>query len=161
MIHTEKKNKHLKLEDRIEIQECLRVTFKAIARHIGKDPTTVSKEVKLHALEYQSSYTKTDKTCPKLLNAPFVCNGCNKQNHSNRIYPRRKYCSKTAQQEYETTLKESCEGIPLTKEEFYANERIISEAVKNGHHIYHANVCLICFFSSFSRLTRKKRKTII
>lgn len=140
MINTEKKNKHMTLEDRIEIQECLSkgMTFKAIARHIGKDPTTVSKEVKLHALEYRSGYTKTDKTCPKLLKAPFVCNGCNKKNHSNCIYPRRKYCSKIAQQEYETTLKESREGIPLTKEEFYANERIISEAVKNGQHIYHA-----------------------
>ena len=40
----EKKNKHMDLEDRIEIQECLckRMTFKAIAKLIGKDPTTVS-----------------------------------------------------------------------------------------------------------------------
>ena len=35
---TEKKNKHMTLEDRIEIQTCLRsgMTFKAIARRIGK-----------------------------------------------------------------------------------------------------------------------------
>lgn len=140
MIYSEKKNKHMSLDERIEIQECLckGMTFKAIASRIGKDPTTVSKEVKLHALEYNSSYTKTDKTCPKLLKAPFVCNGCSKQNHCNCIFPRRKYSARTAQKEYETTLKESREGIPLTKEEFYANERIISEAVKNGQHIYHA-----------------------
>lgn len=136
----EKKNKHLQLEDRIEIQECLckGMTFKAIGARIGKDPTTVSKEVKLHAREYSSGFTKTNSTCPKLLKAPFVCNGCSKQNHSNCIYPRRKYTAKTAQKEYETTLVESREGIPLNKEEFYETERILSAAVKSGQHIYHA-----------------------
>ena len=140
MENLEKKNKHMKLDDRIEIQECLckGMSFKAIAKRIGKDPTTVSKEVKLHAVEYRNGFTKIDSRCPKLLKAPFVCNGCSKQNHSNCIYPRRKYCAKIAQKEYETILTESREGIPLNKEEFYANERIISQAVKNGQHIYHA-----------------------
>ncbi|MBP5246030.1 MAG: IS30 family transposase [Clostridia bacterium] len=140
MKNPEKKNKHMQLEDRIEIQECLckRMTFKAIAKRIGKDPTTVSKEVKLHATNYVSGFTKTNDVCPKLLKAPFVCNGCEKQNHANCTYPRRKYVAKTAQKEYETVLVESREGIPLTKEEFYYNERIISEAVKGGQHIYHA-----------------------
>lgn len=139
-MNTEKKNKHMELDDRIEIQECLYkgMTFKAIANRIGKDPTTVSKEVKLHALDYASGFTKTKDTCPKLLKAPFVCNGCEKQNHSNCIYPRRKYNAKIAQKEYETVLVESREGIPLTKQEFYDNEKIISDAVKSGQHIYHA-----------------------
>ena len=46
----EKKNKHMTLEDRIEIQECLSkgMTFKAIGGRIGKNQTTVSREVKLH-----------------------------------------------------------------------------------------------------------------
>ena len=41
MKNTEKKNKHLTLEDRIEIQECLQkgMTFKAISKRIGKDTT--------------------------------------------------------------------------------------------------------------------------
>lgn len=139
-MNSEKKNKHMQLEDRIEIQECLYrgMTFKAIAKRIGKDPTTVSKEVKLHASDYKSGFTKTDDTCPKLLKAPFVCNGCEKQNHSNCIYPRRKYTAKIAQNEYETVLVESREGIPLTKQEFYDTEQTISDAVKNGQHIYHA-----------------------
>lgn len=44
---TQKKNKHITLDDRLEIQECLDhgVNFKAIAQRIGKDQTTVSKEV--------------------------------------------------------------------------------------------------------------------
>ena len=135
-----KKNKHMTLEDRIEIQECLSkaMTFKAIARRIGKDPTTVSKEVKLHGKTYTNSFTKTDECCPKLLKAPFVCNGCAKRNHSSCRYPRRCYQAKAAQEEYETVLVESREGIPLTKEEFYKTEEIISSAVKSGQNIYHA-----------------------
>ena len=46
----EKRGKHLTLEDRIEIQECLThgMTFKAIGKRLGKDQTTISKEVKRH-----------------------------------------------------------------------------------------------------------------
>lgn len=134
------KNKHMTLDDRIEIQECLNkgMTFKAIASRIGKDPTTVSKEVKQRAISYTNSFTKTDECCAKLLKAPFVCNSCSKRNHSNCHYTRRKYEAKRAQQEYETVLVESREGIPLNKAVFYANEEIISSAVKSGQHIYHA-----------------------
>ena len=138
-MNKEKKNKHMQLEDRIEIQECLckRMTFKSIAARIGKDPTTVSKEVKLHGSDYTNSFTKTNAVCPKLLKAPFVCNGCDKLNHANCIFPRRKYVANVAQKEYEATLVESREGIPLNKEDFYKTERIVSQAVKDGQHIYH------------------------
>ncbi len=136
----EKRNKHMTLDDRIEIQECLNkgMTFKAIAQRIEKDQTTVSKEVKLHGKTYTNSFTKTDECCPKLLKAPFVCNGCPKRNHSNCPYVRRVYQAKNAQQEYEAVLVESREGIPLAKEEFYKTEAIISSAVKAGQNIYHA-----------------------
>lgn len=135
----EKKNKHMTLDDRIEIQECLSkgMTFKAIARRIGKDQTTVSKEVKLHGKVHANGFAKTEECCPKLLKAPFVCNGCPKKSHSNCRYPRRVYHAKTAQWEYESVLVESREGIPLTKEEFYRTEQIISSAVKAGQNIYH------------------------
>lgn len=136
----EKKNKHMTFEDRVEIQECLckGMTFKAIGKRIGKDQTTISKEVKLHAVETPSSYTKLKEICPKLLKAPFVCNGCDKKSHANCKYMRRRYVAKIAQDEYKTTLVESREGIPLNKKEFYDNEEIISNAVKSGQHIYHA-----------------------
>lgn len=135
-----KKNKHLTLEDRTEIQECLskRMPFKTIANRIGKDPTTVSKEVKLHGKVYSNRFTKTDETCPKLKKYPFVCNGCEKNNHSNCIYPRCRYIARVAQKEYEETLVSSREGIPLTKESFYQTEQIISASVRSGQHIYHA-----------------------
>ncbi len=135
-----KKNKHMTLDDRIEIQECLSkgMTFKAIAKRIDKDPTTVSKEVKLHGKTYTNSFVSTDECCPKLLRAPFVCNGCEKRNHRNCPYPRRSYVAKEAQAEYEIVLSESREGIPLNKETFYETERTISDAVRSGQHIYHA-----------------------
>lgn len=43
-------NKHLTLSDRIEIENALsrRQSFKQIAKLLGKDPTTISKEVKRH-----------------------------------------------------------------------------------------------------------------
>ena len=71
---TSGKNKHMTLEDRIEIYECLNkgMTFKAIGRRIKKDQTTVSKEVKKHLTERDSGVKLTkengvpveQKVCP-------------------------------------------------------------------------------------------------
>ena len=139
MKNKEKKKKHMTLDDRIEIQECLSkgMTFKAIGERIGKNQTTVSREVKIHMEPYTNSFVRTDEVCPKLLKAPFVCNGCEKKSRSNCPYKRQVYIAKKAQAEYDTVLVESRTGIPLNKESFYETERIISEAVKKGQHIYH------------------------
>ena len=139
MRNNEKKNKHMTLDDRIEIQECLSkgMTFKAIGERIGKNQTTISREVKIHMEPYTNSFVRTEEVCPKLLKAPFVCNGCEKKSRSNCPYRRQLYVAKKAQAEYDTVLVESRTGIPLNKESFYETERIISEAVQNGQHIYH------------------------
>lgn len=138
-MNNEKKNKHMTLDDRIEIQECLSkgMTFKAIGKRIGKNQTTVSREVKIHMEPYTNSFVRTKDVCPKLLKAPFVCNGCEKKSRSNCPYKRQIYSAKKAQAEYDTVLVESRTGIPLNKESFYETERIISEAVQKGQHIYH------------------------
>lgn len=139
-MESEKKNKHMTLQERIEIQECLSkgMSYKAIAKRIGKNPTTVSREVKLHSAVHRNGFVKTEETCPRLLKAPFVCNGCAKRSYSHCIYPRRIYTARNAQAEYETLLVEAREGIPLNKEEFYRSEQIISQAVRAGQHIFHA-----------------------
>lgn len=136
----ERKNKHMTLNDRIEIQECLTkgMTFKAIAKRIGKSPTTVSREVKAHLRPHKNSFNKTDSVCPFLLKAPFVCNGCEKKHRSSCQYTRQLYIAKSAQSDYEDLLSDARTGIPLNKECFYATEKIISNAVRNGQHIYHA-----------------------
>lgn len=139
MRNNEKKNKHMTLDDRIEIQECLSkgMTFKAIGERIGKNQTTISREVKIHMEPYTNSFVRTDTVCPKLLKAPFVCNGCEKKSRSSCPYKRQIYVAKKAQAVYDTVLVESRTGIPLSKESFYETEQIISEAVRKGQHIYH------------------------
>ena len=143
---TSKKNKHLTLDDRLEIQECLnrKMTFKAIAKLVGKDQTTISKEVKKH-LEVKDDgviLIGRDKTpvlrevCSELLKAPFVCNPCSKR-HTRCKYIKQFYHAKKAQQEYECLLSEAREGIPLNKESFYEIDKIVSEGIKNGQHLYH------------------------
>ena len=49
-MNQEKKYKHLTEEDRIAIEDGLRygLSFKDIAKRIGKDQTTVSKEIRKH-----------------------------------------------------------------------------------------------------------------
>ena len=140
MKNYEKKNKHMTLDDRIEIQECLTkgMSFKAIGRRICKSPTTISREVKIHLQTHTNSFVKTDNVCPLLLKAPFVCNGCEKKSRSSCRYKRQLYIAKKAQADYEALLVEARTGIPLNKESFYQTERIISDAVRKGQHIYHA-----------------------
>lgn len=134
------KNKHMSLDDRIEIQECLAkgISFKDIGKRIGKSATTVSREVKLHLQTHSNGYTRSEEICPLLLKAPFVCNGCDKKSRSSCPYKRQIYVAKTAQQSYEELLVESRSGVALNKESFYEAEKTISNAVRNGQHIYHA-----------------------
>lgn len=149
-----KKNKHLTLDDRQEISECLDkgMTFKAIARRIGKDQTTVSKEVKKHLVlpPLSVSRSKIDGTpiderrCPLLLKAPFVCNPCKKR-RGYCSYQKQLYMATNAQAEYELLLRESREGIPLNKEDFWKSDAIIATAMKKGQRLYHImqthNIC--------------------
>lgn len=134
------KGKHLTLDERIEIQECLNhgMTFKDISKRIGKDQTTVSKEVKRHIKTHMNSFVTITECCPNLLKAPFVCNGCPKRTYSSCRYQRHLYIAKSAQSDYASLLVEAREGIPLNKESFYETERVISEAVRRGQHVYHA-----------------------
>lgn len=135
-----KKNKHMTLQDRVEIQECLSksMTFKAIGKRIGKDQTTVSKEIRLHAQSYRNGFVKTDDICPKLLKAPYVCNGCEMKSRSSCKYIRRVYQAKKAQADYEMLLTDARTGVPLNKESFYETEAIISNSVRKGQHVFHA-----------------------
>ena len=103
--------KHLTLDERQEIMECLDkgMSFKDIARRIGKSPTTISLEVKKHLDVQPLSVKRTksngapieDRPCPLLLKAPFVCNPCKKR-RGNCAFQKQLYIAKKAQAEYET-----------------------------------------------------------
>ena len=130
------KHKHLTLSDRNDIQLGLErgETFKAIGQLILKDPTTVSKEVKRNKQIRDS--TSNNLPCPLLDKAPFVCNGCPKR-RQNCGYQKIFYLAKQAQKKYEQTLVEAREGTPLNSQTFWDMDKIISEGVKKGQHIYH------------------------
>jgi len=140
------KSKHLTQEERQEIQDCLKhgMSFKDIGRRIGKDQTTISKEIKKHVVVRPSAGrrvseegTSIPKTiCPLLLKAPFVCNPCQKY-HGSCGFDRQVYVAKKAQESYKELLREARTGIPLNKEEFYRTDRIIADGVKRGQHLYH------------------------
>lgn len=138
----EKKNKHLTLQDRLEIQGCLDkgMTFKAIAYRVQKDQTTISKEVKKHIARRpygngDNTTVSEEKLCPQLRKAPFVCNPCDRRYHCRQT--RYFYVANIAHKEYLSLLAECRTGIPLCKEQFYHNDRIISEGIKKGQHLYH------------------------
>ena len=130
------KHKHLTLSDRNDIQLGLErgETFKAIGQSILKDPTTVSKEVKRNRQVRES--TCDNLPCPLLDKAPFVCNGCPKR-RQNCGYKKIFYLAKQAQKQYEQTLVESREGTPLNSKTFWDMDKVISDGVKKGQHIYH------------------------
>jgi IS30 family transposase len=141
-----KKNKHMTFDDRLEIQDCLNhgMAFKAIAARIGKDQTTVSKEVKRHLAVNPApvKHMNADgspaepKPCPLLLRVPFVCNPCKKR-HTHCAYQKQLYNAKAAHTAYAALLSEAREGIPLNKEEFYEMDAILSAGIKKGQHLYH------------------------
>ena len=130
------KHKHLTLSDINDIQLGLErgETFKAIGQSILKDPTTVSKEVKRNRQVRES--TCDNLPCPLLDKAPFVCNGCPKR-RQNCGYKKILYLAKQAQKQYEQTLVEAREGTPLNSKTFWDMDKVISDGVKKGQHIYH------------------------
>ena len=130
------KHKHLTLSDRNDIQLGLErgETFKAIGQSILKDPTTVSKEVKRNKQIRDS--TSNNLPCPLLDKAPFVCNGCPKR-RQNCGFKKIFYLAKQAQKQYEQTLVEAREGTPLNSKTFWDMDKVISDGVKKGQHIYH------------------------
>ena len=130
------KHKHLTLSDRNDIQLGLErgETFKAIGQSILKDPTTVSKEVKRNRQVRESTCDKLP--CTLLDKAPFVCNGCPKRSQ-NCGYQKIFYLAKQAQKQYEQTLVEAREGTPLNSKTFWDMDKVISDGVKKGQHIYH------------------------
>jgi IS30 family transposase len=121
------------------------MTFKAIAKRIEKDPTTISKEVKKHITVTPSEMVKRTGSngepiaappCPELLKAPFVCNGCKKR-RTRCAFQKQLYLASPAQTGYRTLLSEAREGIPLNKENFYEIDSVLSAGIKKGQHLYH------------------------
>ena len=137
---TENKYKHLTLEQRQQIEDGLRLemSFKDIAKHLGKDPTTIAKEVQKHIQVAPPAGVLAGSNpdlCTKLLKAPYVCNGCKKRTFCR--LEKHTYNARLAQESYHKTLVDSREGVPLTRESFYRADELLTEGVRHGQHVYH------------------------
>ena len=121
-----KRYKHLTQDDRNTLEIMLQnaATFQTIAAALGKDACTISREVRKHRTLVANRFTNYDEqnniineSCPKLEKPPYVCNACKKR-HSCRL-KRYLYVSRKAHEQYRNMLRDSREGIPLNKAEFY------------------------------------------
>ena len=91
--------KHLTLSDRIEIEKRLKegMSLKEIAKILCKDPTTISKEIKLHRLFRERAYKvantckynrscKVRNLCKNGSKCDRVCSAC-RMHKCNRVCP--------------------------------------------------------------------------
>lgn len=128
----------------------------AIAETIGKDKSTVGKEIKLHrVLKYKcrmplecnnyrnciygrlctADCAKYDPfKCSRRDRSPGACNGCS--NWSKCRFDKYTYCPETAQSDYETTLVDSRQGVNLTTSEAKAIADTVGPLLKNGQSPY-------------------------
>lgn len=124
----------------------------AIAQTIGKDKSTVGKEIRLHrTLTHKckmplecSSYRRcvhgrqctpdcpeyTPFKCPRRDRTPGACNGCS--NWSKCHFDKYQYCPEDAHMDYRTTLADSREGVNLTVQEAGVIADVIAPLLKQG-----------------------------
>lgn len=126
-------NKHLSFEDRCTIEEYLNQNFNftQIANRIGKDRTTIARDVKKHRF-LRTTSSCNNKTCCFENKPPYVCNGCPKFNNCKRI--RYSYSHAVAYNEYKQTLINSRANLRITKEEIAEINDTISPLMINKHH---------------------------
>lgn len=145
---------HLTLEERrIILTGIVNGSIKtAIAQTIGKDKSTVGKEIKLHrTLTHKckmplecNNYRKCpfnrqcSLDCPEYVpfrcsrrdRTPGACNGCS--NWSRCRFDKYQYCPEDAQMDYRSTLIDSRQGVNLTSQEAKAMADIIKPLLKQG-----------------------------
>ena len=152
------KNLHLTVQERIIIEKGIEngSTKAAIALTIGKDKSTVGKEIKKHReLVHKSSY-KTNCanmkncshnhvcdncadfkpfTCNRRDRSPGACNGCSKYTYCR--YDKYRYKADFSHKKYREDLVDSRTGINMSYEECKAMADIIVPLIKAGHSPYH------------------------
>lgn len=156
-----KKHKHLNIEERDDIETLLNAgfTFKDIGKELGRDPTTIAKEVKRNltnipakglAGQTCAKITRCDirlsspnKQCPATCLSYIspsceastkhtgICNGC--ENKPRCCLQKVVYRAKEAEANYRSLLKSAREGINMETEDFFALDEMVSLGLKRGH----------------------------
>ncbi len=148
------KNKALTLEERRVIEIGIRngSTKADIARTLGKDKSTIGKEIKLHrALSHKCSLARECSaykgcchgrqctadcpdfrafTCSRRDRSPGACNGCSK--HSRCRFDKYIYSAATADKEYRSTLVDARAGVNLTVKEAKEIAAVVAPLIKQG-----------------------------
>ncbi len=172
---------HLKEEERNRLERYLNkdLSFRSIAESIGKNPSTISREVqkrrissrkmsescvlnncqhrfecKIEGLckKFQTSCNGkcctcrqvscnelcrmfSAEECPRLVNAPYVCNGCRRERQCTltKYY----YVAGIAQKGYKRTLKKSREGVNMTEDELHEVSDVVYYGTRKGQSIHH------------------------
>lgn len=155
------KGTHLSLEDRKFIQRGLEegLSKAQIARELGKSPSTISKEIRLHRkFKLTSAYGRTakyycankgkfkeclhcktecrnylERTCKKR-DFKGVCNKCPER--SKCYLDKYDYYAVKAHEEYLYTRSDSREGVNLTSSQMINMAEIIGPLLKRGQSVY-------------------------
>ena len=122
MKHT--KYKHLSFEDRCVIEEFLNrgFNFSQIANRLGKDRTSISKEVFNH--RFLRGAASVERPCCFESKFPYVCNACDKFHHCKK--QKYSYSAHIAFNEYKQTLISSREHLNITKEQIASINDVIA-----------------------------------
>lgn len=130
---------HLDQEQRDVIGQLINQgkTFTYISKAIGKDRTTISKEIKRNRYIKSKFYSefdklgieKTVKNCNILSKPPYICNNCKKLRYCNKHHLF--YNSILAQKNYIQNLKDSRTGINLSYEQINEIESTIVPLIKD------------------------------
>lgn len=155
---TVNKHKHLTLEERKIIESgIIKGSSKsAIAEVLGKDKSTIGKEIKVHrtrshrfslplecAIYTQCPYSRNCRAkcvayrpfvCKRRDRSPGACNGCPKFNHCR--YDKYIYKAYDAHQEYLSTLIDARLGVDLTIEEAKRIGAIVKPLLDQGQSPY-------------------------
>lgn len=154
-----KYGKHLTLEERTIIETGIRngSSKSAIADTIGKEKSTVGKEIKEHRIKKFTSslprpcanYAKckykrkctadcsdfVEFRCQRRDRSPGACNGCS--NYASCRFDKFYYDARRAQNEYESLRTESRLGINLTEEELTNISNVVTPLLRKGQSPYH------------------------
>jgi len=155
------KGTHLTLEDRRDIQHGLDegLSRAQIARQIGKSPSTVSKEIKLHRqFKLTSAYGRNPGSYCVHKGSKPLCRRCNIEceDYLERVCERREHygvCNKCprnsnchldkyfyraskAHEEYLYTLKDSREGVNLNSTQMISIAMTIGPLLNRGQSVY-------------------------
>lgn len=156
---TNNKHLHLTLDERIIIEkEIGNGSSKThIAHVIGKDKSTVAKEINKHRIlkhpnsyptdcaNYQKCQLKKNchpSSCPDYFpfkctrrdRSPGACNGCSHYQHCR--YDKFRYNAASAQKEYQSTLVDSRQGVNLSSTEAKALGHLIKPLLLQGQSPY-------------------------